>query len=159
MLPVLSAGLTALLIFLFVKRFTEDKVIAPLSALIYLGFGMVYGIGTFSVLDSQTTLFISGAIITFYLGYSANNKLSLNWWLAVCGIFTGCAFMTKGFIAFAVMAVAIAPFLIWQKEWKKLFTMAMVPIIFRRHNFSPLGVEHQQAGARLLEIFFLCRTF
>lgn len=126
----LSAGLTALLIFFFVKRFAEDKVLAPLSALIYLGFGMVYGIGTFSVLDSQTTLFISGALITFYFGYSDNSKFSINGWLAICGIFTGCAFMTKGFIAFAVMAVAIAPFLIWQKEWKKLLTMAWVPIIF-----------------------------
>ncbi len=126
-----STGITALLIFFFVKRFTnDDKVLAPLSALIYLGFGLVYGIGTFSVLDPQTTLFISGALITFYFAYSSESKLSMNVWLVICGILTGCAFMTKGFIAFAVMAVAIAPFLIWQKEWKKLFTMAWVPIIF-----------------------------
>lgn len=154
-----STGITALLIFLFVKRFTEDKVIAPLSALIYLGFGLVYGIGTFSVLDSQTTLFITGSLITFYLGYSSYSKWSINGWLIVCGLFTGCAFMTKGFIAFAVMAVAIAPFLVWQKEWKRLFTMAFVPIIFAVLISLPWAIAINNQAPDFWRYFFFVEHY
>jgi 4-amino-4-deoxy-L-arabinose transferase len=49
--------------------------------------------------------------------------------LALAGISCGLAFLTKGFLAFALPACAIAPFLLWERQWKKLFTMPWIPLI------------------------------
>ncbi|HJO95491.1 MAG TPA: phospholipid carrier-dependent glycosyltransferase [Victivallales bacterium] len=126
----LTTGLAALLIYFFVRNFLKDKFIAALSSLVFLSFGMVLGIGTFAVLDAQTSFFLTGALIMFYFAYKSKSQWTCNIFLALSGLFTGGGFMTKGFLVFAVMAFAVAPFLIWEKKWKRMFTMMWVPIIF-----------------------------
>ncbi len=44
------------------------------------------------------------------------------------GILCGMAFLTKGFLAFAVPVVVIVPYLIWAGRWKDLLRMAVIPI-------------------------------
>lgn len=70
----LSVGLTALLIFWLVKKIFDDEPLASLATMLYMTCGMVFGIGTFAVLDSQTTLFVTGTIIPFYLAIQATSK-------------------------------------------------------------------------------------
>jgi 4-amino-4-deoxy-L-arabinose transferase len=124
----LSAGLTALLISLFARRHFRGAAIGPLSGFVYLGFGLVYGVGTFSVLDSQLTLFASGSWMSFFLAYDSRTRRGRTAWLAACGALAGCAFLTKGPVAFALLAVSIAPFLAWQGEWKKGLTLPWIPL-------------------------------
>ncbi len=126
----LAAGLTALLIALFLRRFTGEDKIAAMGALLYLAGGMVYGIGTFAVLDSQTTCFIAGTLICFLpacLEPKFNRvKIVL---LLLSGVFAGLAFLTKGFIAFAVPAITVVPFLIWEKRWKDFLILPWLPLL------------------------------
>ncbi|MBN2271179.1 MAG: phospholipid carrier-dependent glycosyltransferase [Sedimentisphaerales bacterium] len=49
--------------------------------------------------------------------------------LALFGLFCGLAFLVKGFVAFAVAAVAIVPFLFWQRRVTQLLEIIWLPII------------------------------
>ena len=114
----LGAGLTALLIWLLVDQALRDRKLAALAAIFYLSCGLVYGIGTFAVLDSQTTAFITGILVTSYLAAVEpcfNRRKALL--LVLCGVFTALAFLTKGFIGFAVRGLAMLGFLIWMRRW------------------------------------------
>lgn len=123
----LSAGLTALLLFGLVRRYGKDGTSAVLSAGILLGTAFFYGVGTFAVLDMPLTLFLTGAMVCFFFAYRHQGR-QRRFYEALFGAFCGLAFLTKGFLAFAVPVVVIVPFMFWEKRWRELFTMAWVPI-------------------------------
>ena len=137
----LCTGLTALLIYVFVRRFMDDKTIALFSALIFLSFGMVFGIGCYSVLDAQTSFFLAGSLIAFYFAYQSKLASVRFVFLVLCGFSVGLCFMIKGFLAFAVLVIAVAPFLIWEKQWKRLFTMPWIPIMSAIGICIPWGIK------------------
>ena len=102
----LGAGLAALLAALLIQQTLHDEKIAALAAMLYLTFGMAYGIGTFAVLDSQLTGFVTGVSCTAFLAAVeprfTRRKAAL---LVICGFFAAFAFLTKGFLAFVVPAL------------------------------------------------------
>jgi 4-amino-4-deoxy-L-arabinose transferase len=126
----ISAGISALLIWLMVRRFSKDEETAWLSAGIFLTCGLIYFVGTFAVLDSPTTMFLNGAMVSFFFAASEEkwNRFKVLA-LAMAGIFCGLAFLTKGFLAFAVPVAAIVPYLLWEKRWKELFILPWIPIL------------------------------
>ncbi|MEI8244773.1 MAG: phospholipid carrier-dependent glycosyltransferase [Lentisphaerota bacterium] len=125
----ISAGISALLLWMLVRRFSKDEETAWLSTGIFMTCGLVYFVGTFAVLDSPTTMFINGAMICFFFAASEEkwNRFKVIA-LAMFGIFCGLAFLTKGFLAFAVPVVAIVPYMFWEKRWKELFILPLIPI-------------------------------
>ncbi len=126
----LATGLTALLLFLLCGRFQKENdflsFAAPLVFLTSLG---VATIGTFAVLDTPLTLFLTATLITFF---SATEEVPGSSWekrfLFAAGVFAGCAFLTKGFLAFAVPVLAVAPYLALQKRWRDLLRMLWLPL-------------------------------
>lgn len=117
----IAAGLAALLIYLFARRY--DKAHLPwVCALIFMTFAEVYALGTFSVLDSIFSLFITSGLVAYYF---AADRSSPVWhrciFLLLFGVSCGLAFLAKGFLAFAVPAIVVAPFMLWEKRWKELF--------------------------------------
>ncbi|MFA6714366.1 MAG: phospholipid carrier-dependent glycosyltransferase [Victivallales bacterium] len=145
----LSTGLAALMLFFLVLKFHRDPEEALLAAGLFLSFGMVFGVGTFAVLDAPTMFFISGTLISFYWGCEQEKwgwrKITA---LAVAGIFAGFAFLTKGFLAFAVPAVTVIPYLIWTKRWKQIFTLPWIPLAFTVIVSLPwaLMIHRQEPG-------------
>ena len=126
-----TTGLAALMLFFLVLKYRKDPEEAFLSCGLFLTFGMVFGVGTFAVLDAPTTFFVSGTIVCFFMG-SQQEKWSWSKaaFLAGAGIFAGCGFMTKGFLAFAVPGLTIVPYLLWTKRWKQIFTLPWIPLFF-----------------------------
>ena len=93
----LGAGLAAFLIFFLVNQTLRDDKLAALASMLFLTSGLVYSVSTFAVLDSQTTGLITGILVTSFLavlepGFTRRRVLLL----ALCGLFAGLAFMTKG---------------------------------------------------------------
>ncbi|MEJ2657124.1 MAG: phospholipid carrier-dependent glycosyltransferase, partial [Desulfobacterales bacterium] len=49
--------------------------------------------------------------------------------LLLFGVFCGLAFLTKGFLAFAIPVAAIVPFMVWEKRLKEIMTIPWLPIV------------------------------
>lgn len=124
-----GVGISALMIFLLIRRFAGGHAVGILAAMTFLTFLQVYAIGTFNVLDSMLTMFLTVAMTSFFFAHNSVNK---TWpkrgFLLLFGTFCGIAFLTKGFLAFVVPVVAIVPFMIWERRWKELFRIPLIPV-------------------------------
>jgi len=125
----LAAGISALMLFLMVRRFAAGYSSGILTAAAFLTCLEVFGIGTFNVLDSVFSMFVTAGMVSFFFAYMADKAGKRIVLLALFGAFCGLAFLTKGFIAFAVPVLVILPFLIWEGRWKELFRLPWVPLI------------------------------
>ena len=126
----ISTGLSALLLWMLARRFSNDAETAWLAAGIFLTSGLVYFVGTFAVLDSPTTMFITGAMVCFFFAVSEEKWSRFKFIsLSMFGVFCGLAFLTKGFLAFAVPFVTIIPYMFWEKRWKELFVLPWIPML------------------------------
>ena len=125
----LATLLTALLLMVPARRFMAGLA-AFFPELIFLSFFEVYAIGTFGVLDSLLVFFITGCMVSFYLGCS---EKASGWkqagWMTLAGVFCGLGLLTKGFVAAADPAVAIVPFLTWQRQWKAVARTLWIPLV------------------------------
>ena len=125
----LAAGLSALLIFFLVRRFAGGLPNGLLASAAFLTCVEVFVVGILCVLDSLLSLFVTVAIISFYFAYMAENSRKKMIYLALFGIGCGLAFLTKGFIAFAVPFVTIVPFVLWDRQSKGLWKLSWIPIL------------------------------
>ena len=124
----LSVGISALALFFLVRQERDEKT-AFLASFFFLTMAEVMGVGTVSVLDSMVSMFITLSLCAFYFAQKTTGRKEVGW-LAATGACAGLAFLVKGFIAFAVPVVVIIPFLLWQKQGKRLFTLPWIPLIF-----------------------------
>ncbi|MFH2044232.1 MAG: phospholipid carrier-dependent glycosyltransferase [Pseudomonadota bacterium] len=132
----LAVGLSALLIYLLVFRVfrKEDKnnyLPTVLAVLVFLTSFEVLGLGNTAVLDSIFALFLTASIAFFFVASEENIKSGREkLFLLLSGIFCGLAFLTKGFLAFALPIMVIAPYLVWQKRYKDILRMSWLPLLF-----------------------------
>jgi 4-amino-4-deoxy-L-arabinose transferase len=143
----LTALLTALMLGWFVRRFTDQRL-AFMATVIYLTMGMVFGVGTYAVLDTPLNFFLTGTLIAFFCAYKCPkwNHAKIGW-LAAAGAFCGGAFLTKGFLAFGIPGIVILVFLLWEKRWKCIFTLPWIPLILVLLTALPwaLAIHHRDA--------------
>jgi len=131
----LAVGLSALLIFLLVRRVShkesgEDGFPAVLAALIFLSCFEVFGVGNTAVLDSLLSFFLTASITTFYFASEERPGSGREkGYLLLSGLACGLAFLTKGFLAFAVPVMALVPYLIWQRRYADLLLMSWLPFL------------------------------
>jgi len=126
-LPVaLATGLSALIVFLLARRFLARST-AVLASAIFLTTVLVAGCGSVAVLDAFLALFVTAAVAAYYVAVTAEARRERYVYLALCGVACGAAFLTKGFIAWAVPAVVAAPYLIARRDWRTLLTSPWLP--------------------------------
>jgi 4-amino-4-deoxy-L-arabinose transferase len=139
----LAAGFSALAIFLLACRFAGGAQVGLLAAATFLTCLEVFAIGTFCVLDSMFSLFITATMVAFYFAWmegshsatfckmgstekASRKKYAL---LALSGIFCGLAFLTKGFLAFIFPAMVIFPLAVWERRWRELPAFCWMPLV------------------------------
>jgi 4-amino-4-deoxy-L-arabinose transferase len=126
----LAAGFSSLLIWTLVRRFGGGSQPALLTAAAYLTCLEVFFLGTFSVLDSVFSLFVTATLVCFYVGWNEHESLrKRNACLVLAGLACGLAFLAKGFIAVVLPVAVIVPFLLWQRRWKDLPGIGLLPLI------------------------------
>ncbi len=126
--PALSVLGAALLLGWLVRSRREGRSAEVMTALVFMSSLLVFGIGTYNVLDSPLSLFTTGSLVMFFLAFDAATARRRRWFLLLFGVFCGLAFLTKGFLAFAVPVVTIAPFLLWERRLRDLLVLPWIPI-------------------------------
>jgi 4-amino-4-deoxy-L-arabinose transferase len=132
---VISTGFTALLIFILVRRISHDQdenmsCIPAFASLIFLSCFEVFGVGNIAVLDNLFSFFLTVTITAFYFASEARPGSSgEKVFLALSGVACGLAFLTKGFLAFAIPVLAVAPYLIWERRASDLIRMSWIPFL------------------------------
>jgi 4-amino-4-deoxy-L-arabinose transferase len=126
----MSVGISALLIFFLVRRFSsgERDSAGLFAAVAFFSCAEVCGVGVYNVLDSVFSMFITMSMISFFLAYTEANQKKRTAFFVLFGLCCGLGFLTKGFVAFAAPVAAIAPFMIWEGRWKELFKIPWLPI-------------------------------
>ena len=125
----IAAGISALMLFFLVRRFVGRYSTGVFAASIFLTFFEVFGVGTFTVLDSLLSMFITATMVSYFFARMEIRPGKKNGFLALSGISCGLAFLTKGFIAFAIPLVVIVPFMVWGRRWKELFQACWIPVL------------------------------
>ncbi len=130
----LAAGLSALLVFLLARRAygkkEQDETTAILAALVFLSCMEVFVVGNIALLDNLFSFFLTASIVAFFLATEATSgSAKEKYFLLASGASCGLAFLTKGFLAFAVPVLALAPYLAWQRRYRDLLRMGWLPIL------------------------------
>jgi len=135
----LSVGCSALMLFVLVRR-SAGSDLALASAAVFLTCLEVFAVGVFSVLDSMFSAFVTATMAGFFLAYREPRTATKALYLVLSGLACGLAFLTKGFLAFALPVVVIFPFLLWERRWKALLSYTWVPLLVAVLTILPWGL-------------------
>jgi len=124
-----AVGLTALLLFLWARRFSDDETVPLLATAVFLLSFEVLAVGTFCVLDSLLSLFVTAAIVSFDFALRQTSLRTRTILLILAGVACGLAFLTKGFLALAIPILVIVPFSLWQGQFKLVLRTAWIALI------------------------------
>jgi len=125
----LASGISALMVFFLIRRFGGGSQTGILGAAAYLTCLLVFALGTINILDSMLSMFLTGAMASFFFAYKEERSSKRVAFLALFGVFCGLAFLIKGFLAFAVPLVTIAPFMLWERRFKELIKISWIPLL------------------------------
>ena len=125
---VIATGISALMVFFLMRRFAGGDWAGIFAVGIFLACLEVYGVSTFSVLDSLFSMFVTSGMVSFFFAHTEGKSARRTGFLFLFGAFCGLAFLTKGFIAFALPVVTIVPFLIWEGRCREFFRITWLPV-------------------------------
>lgn len=111
----LGTGLAAIFLFILTALRTRNVWLPLLSTAIFLSSGLVYGIGTFAVLDSPLLGFLTASLVSFFLSITTNKPCAAGGWMLLSGAMAGAAFLVKGFLGLVVPIMVVLPFLCRQR--------------------------------------------
>lgn len=125
----LAVGISALIVFLLLYRSGRGWRVGLISAVAYLTSLAVFAIGTTNILDSVFAMFITAAQAAFFFAFRQDQAGRRAGCLVLGGIFAGFAFLTKGFIAFALPVIVIVPFMLCERRGRELVRNFWLPLI------------------------------
>jgi 4-amino-4-deoxy-L-arabinose transferase len=124
----LSTLLAAAIVFALVRRFGSGVAAARLAALGFLTCVEVAVIGTTAVLDALFSLGVTATLAALFAAMEQPPGAARQRWLAASGVACGAAFLTKGFLAFAIPISAAVPYLVWSRRSRDLVRLPWTPL-------------------------------
>ena len=134
-----SAGVSALTVFYLGRTLFASRAIPYLAAFIFLTTFEVQAIGTYSVLDSTFAAALNAGIAIFAIGSMSTGRRRKSY-LAISGVFFGVAFLTKGFLAFALPFLVLVPWLVMHRRFELLFRQAWISVLLALIVIAPWAV-------------------
>ncbi|ELE9247836.1 phospholipid carrier-dependent glycosyltransferase [Enterobacter kobei] len=123
----LSTVLTACLVYRMSMAIRRDVNQALTATLVYASTSMVYGTGTYAILDPAFTFWLTLSLYLFWKGLSASGNADVPVWWFTGGLACGIAFLTKGFLAFVIPLIVLVPWcLIFRRMKPLLFALPLI---------------------------------
>ena len=161
-MPAMSTGLAALIVFLLGAKMTGRRESGWYAAGCFLLMPLVFFVGTTCTLDAIFSLFVTVTVASFYCaaeGYFEQRRTKCVLWLLATGAAAGCAFLVKGFLAFALPVMAVLPWLIWEKRWKAIWTLPWLPFVMALIVIAPWGILIHRAEPDFWRYFVIEEHF
>lgn len=125
----LATLLSALALFFLTRRFSgTGERGGLLAAAVFLLTPLVIALGVAATLDPVFSFFLTLSMVWFYYAVQARKAVRMGY-LFLFGLAAGAAFLTKGFLAFALPGLSIFVWLAWNRRWKEMLTLPWIPLI------------------------------
>lgn len=149
-----STGLSALLVCFLAMRLWNDQTTARIASLIYLSTLLVFGIGTYSVLDAMLTLSLNAAMVCYFLAVRADSSRKKIIGYLLLGLACGLGFLLKGFIALAIPVIAILPWAFYQERIRELLIYGWLTVLSALVISAPWALAIYQREPDYWHYFF-----
>ncbi|MGV3346172.1 lipid IV(A) 4-amino-4-deoxy-L-arabinosyltransferase [Enterobacteriaceae bacterium LUAb1] len=151
---VFSVTLTALVIYCMALRLWQRWVTALMASTIFLTSILVYGVGTYAVLDPMITLWLVAAMYLCWQALEADSRPKKGGMWLLFGAACGMGFMTKGFLALAVPVVAVLPWSIQQRRFSEVLCYGPLALLSAVLISAPWSVAIAYREADFWRYFF-----
>ncbi|MCG8709826.1 lipid IV(A) 4-amino-4-deoxy-L-arabinosyltransferase [Brenneria sp. 4F2] len=142
---VFSTLISALLVYWLGRRIYADRALSLTACVILLTSLLVYGVGTYAVLDPMLSLWLAAAMCSYWFAVVADRVKQRVAGYLLLGLSCGMGFMTKGFLALAVPALAIVPWAIRQRRFRELLVYGPLAVLSAALLSAPWALAiHQQ---------------
>ena len=146
-LPVaLATALSAVVVGTLAQRMWRDSRTTLIAVLIYLSFGLVAGMAVYITLDPQLALWLNLSLLAFHGATNTPDaRRRLAAW-ALVGAACGMAFLTKGFVGWALPVLVAAPYMLWQRRMGELLRYGPLAVLVAVAIAAPWALAvHRQA--------------
>lgn len=144
---IFSTSLSAILVYWLGTQMFASRKIALSGSIIFLTSLLVYGVGTYAVLDPILMLWLVAAMCSYWLASQASSTRQRLIGYVLLGAACAMGFMTKGFLALAVPVLAILPWAIWQRRFGELLRWGPLTMLVAALLSTPWALAiHQQEG-------------
>lgn len=151
---IFSTTLSAVLVYWLGTQMFASRKVALTGSVIFLTSLLVYGVGTYAVLDPILMLWLVAAMCSYWLASQASTTRQRLCGYVLLGAACAMGFMTKGFLALAVPVLAILPWAIWQRRFVELLRWGPLTIVVAVLLSTPWALAINQQEGDFWHYFF-----
>ncbi len=145
----------ALFLLFFVDRVTGSRWTAYGTSIIFLTSGFVIAMGHCVTTDVLLSAALTWSIGSFFLACRAAGRREVLFWLVLCGAACGAGFLIKGFVALALPMMILTPYLVWSRDWRRLFLYPWIPLLVAFLVSLPWSLAIHRAEPGFWPYFFI----
>ncbi|MSR33747.1 MAG: hypothetical protein EXS12_02940 [Phycisphaerales bacterium] len=150
----LAALVTAIATGQIAARICKIPNVGGVTSVVQLSMLFPWVFGSVAILDGIFTAFITVCVAFFVYAATDRVKRWRMFFLAISGVAAAGAFLTKGFLGLAFPAIIAGGWLIWQKRWRDLFVLPLVPIASAAMIAAPLIIQIDKHNSGFWNYFF-----
>lgn len=149
-----STAATVGLIFLLGRRFWNDRWKTWTAGLLYMSFGLAAGQAGYSNIDPQLTLWVTLSLAAGW--YALEGKAPRERWAgwSILGLACAMGFMTKGFLAWLLPVIIMAPYVLLHHRWRELLKGGPLAVLLAILLSLPWAIAVHRQEADFWQFFF-----